>query len=408
MAAQTPIPIFGQNETFYVPQVQVYVAGQLLQDNVIDDVIQITYKDSINEIDSFEIEMNNWDADYRTFKFAPPLKNANVDYTGVFDPGAKIEIWMGYQNNMRRMMRGSITSLAPTFSESAAPTIAISGLNELQQYRTEQHTYSWTDGTKTDTDIAKELCAWPVRQGQPGLGIEIETNPMPNEMPDPIVFMNNQYDIVFLLERARRRGYEVYLDDEAATPTLYFGLSQSASNAPVYQLEWGKSLISFRPTLSTAKQVSQVTVRGWDRKSNSAIAETYTVQQLWKDENKPAAEVARLTQIAQAYGNRTEVVTDKPAHTRKEAQDRARAILEDQSKKLITATATTVGLPDLRSGCAVEILGFGVTTDVSGNLYGAGSDFDGEYFVTESTHTIGGGGYTTEFSARREGPVTRS
>jgi phage protein D len=220
--------------------------------------------------------------------------------------------------------------------------------------------------------------------------------------------MNNQYDIVFLLERARRRGYEVYLDDEAAAPTLYFGLSQSASNAPVYQLEWGKSLISFKPTLSTAKQVSQVTVRGWDRKSNSAINETYTLQQLWQAQNQPPAEVARLTQIAQAYGNRSEVVTDKPAHTVKEAQDRARAILEDQSKKLITATATTVGLPDLRSGCSIEIIGFGITTDVNGNLYGANSDFDGEYFVTESTHTIGGSGYTTEFSARREGPVTRS
>jgi phage protein D len=151
-----------------------------------------------------------------------------------------------------------------------------------------------------------------------------------------------------------------------------------------------------------------VTVRGWDRKSNSAIAETYTLQQLWQAQNKPASEIARLSQIAQAYSNRTEVVTDKPAHTTKEAQDRAQAILDDQSKKLITANVTTVGLPDLRSGCSVEIIGFGVTTDVSGNLLGASSDFDGEYFVTESTHTIGGGGYTTTFSARREGPVTRS
>lgn len=408
MATQTPIPIFGQNETFYIPQMQVYVSGQLLPDSVVNDVLQVTYRDSINDIDSFEIQINNWDADYRTFKFAPPLKTPTEDYTGVFDPGAKIELWMGYQDNMRRMLRGFITSLAPDFSASGAPTLAVNGLNELQQYRTEQHTYSWLEGTKTDTDIAKELCAWPQKQGQPGLGLAIDTNPMPNEMPDPIVFMNNQYDIVFLLERARRRGYEIYLEDEAPTPTLYFGLSENAANAPVYQLEWGKSLVSFRPTLSTAKQISQVTVRGWDRKSNTAIAETYTLQQLWKDEKKTAAEIARLTQIAQAYGNRSEVVTDKPAHTKKEALDRAKAILSDQSKKLIEAQATTVGLPDLRSGCSVEILGFGVTTDVFGNLQGASSDFDGEYFVTASTHTIGNGGYQTEFSARREGPVSRS
>jgi len=407
MATQTPIPIYSQLETFYVPQVQVYVSGQLLQEGIIDDILQVTYKDSVNEIDSFDIEINNWDADYRTFKFAPPLKTPTVDYTGVFDPGAKIEIWMGYQDNMRRMMRGTITSLAPTFSESAAPTLAISGLNNLQQYRTEQHTYSWTDGTMTDTQIAQQLCGWPLKTGQPGLGLPIVTNPMPNEKPEPVVFMNNQYDIMFLLERARRRGYDMYLQDEGSTSTLYFGLSNNASYVPVYQIEWGKSLVSFKPTLSTAKQVGQVTVRGWDRKSNSAINESCTLQQLWQAQNQPAAEVARLTQIAQAYSNRTEVVTDQPAHTKNEAQARAQAILDKRSKEQITANATTVGLPDLRAGCNVEIIGFGVTTDASGNLMGASSDFDGEYYVTESTHTIGNGGYKTEFSARRQGPVTR-
>ena len=406
MATQTPIPIFGQRETFYVPRFEVYVSGRLLQDNIVDDILQVTYRDSINDIDGFDIEINNWDADKRTFKFAPPIKDATQDYTGIFDPGSKIEIWMGYQGNMRRMLRGSITSLSPTFSD-AAPTLSISGLNELHEYRTEKHTYSWLDGSKTDTDIAKELCGWPVKKGQPGLNLSIDTNPAPNEKPDPIVFMSNEYDIVFLLERARRRGYEVYLEDEEATPTLYFGLSENAADVPVYQLEWGKSLVSFKPTLSTAKQISAVQVRGWDRKSNTAIDETYTLQDLWKDQKKSAAEIARLTQIAQAYGNRTDIVTDKPAHTKKEARDRARAILEDQSKKLIEANATTLGLPDLRSGCSVEILGFGVRTGRQGTLIGASSDFDGEYFVTASTHTIGGGGYQTQFTARREGPVSR-
>jgi phage protein D len=199
----------------------------------------------------------------------------------------------------------------------------------------------------------------------------------------------------------------MFLNDEGPTSTLYFGLSNNAGNAPVYQLEWGKSLVSFKPTLATAKQVSQVTVRGWDRKSNSAINETCTLRQLWQAQNQPAAEVARLSQIAQAYSDRTEIVTDQPAHTKAEAQARAQAILDKRSKQQITCSATTLGLPDLRSGCNVEIIGFGVTTDASGNLMGASSDFDGEYYVTESTHTIGNGGYQTDFSARRQGPVTR-
>ncbi len=405
MASQA-IPLNGTQETFYVPTVQLVVRGQPLGAEVIHDLIEVTYRDSVNEIDSFEIEINNWDADQRTFKFAPPLKTASQDFTGIFDPGTEIELWMGYQpqTNMRRMMVGTITALEPNFS-SGGPTLTISGLNEINELRGEQHTYPWTN-TK-DTDIAVELGNKPVQAGQPGLGIQVTPNPSPTETADEFVYMNNQYDIVFLLQRARRRGYEVYLDEDPETgnKTLYFGLSQSKANAPVYQLEWGRSLISFRPTLSTANQVSQVTVRGWDRTANAQIEVNYTLQDLWNDEGTPQAEITRLEQIAKAYATRTEVVTTPPVRTTAEAKALARATLEDLSKQLIVASGSTLGLPDLRSGCNVEIIGFGIRTNSDGQLTGTSSDFDGEYYVTESTHTIGAGGYTTQFSARREGPV---
>src|ERR1700735_1385344 len=119
MASQA-IPIYATTETFYVPTVQLVVRGQPLGAEVIRDLIEVTYKDNVNEIDNFSIEINNWDADYQTFKFAPPLKTADQDFTGIFDPGTEIELWMGYQNqgNMRRMMVGIITSLEPNFTES--------------------------------------------------------------------------------------------------------------------------------------------------------------------------------------------------------------------------------------------------------------------------------------------------
>ena len=407
MATQTPIPIYSQKETFYVPQVAIYVDGKQLQGNVISDILQVTYKDSVKDIDSFTIEINNWDADRRTFKFVPPLKDATEDYTGTFDPGASIELWMGYQDNLRQMMRGQITTLSPVFSESSAPTLSVSGLNELNQFRTEQHTRSWLDGTMTDTQIATQLCNLPVQHGQAGLGINIDTNPAPNEMPRAFVYMKSQYDIVFILELARRNGYVVYIegDDGSGKPTVYFGLSQNQSLAPVYQLEWGKSLISFKPTLATAKQISKVTVQGWDRTSNSQINESFALQDLWKEQKKSATEIARLTLIANAFNSREEVVTDHPVHTSKEAKELARAILTNKNNELIEATGSTIGLPDLRAGCTVTIIGFGITTAQLGQLTGAASAFDGQYYVTETSHTIGNGGYQTEFSAQRRGPV---
>lgn len=394
---QAAIPIFSQQETFYVPRFAVFLRGQKLNAGVVDDILQVTYKDKIADIDAFDMEINNWDADQRTFKFIPPLPS----YAGIFDPGAKIEVWMGYQDNMRRMMRGVITSLTPSFPESGASTLSISGLNELHTFRTEQHTYSWLDGSKTDTDIAKDLCKRPVKKGQPGLGVEIDVNPAQDEKPDAAVVMDNQYDIVFLIERAQRRGYEIYLEDEAKTPTLFFGLATDPGEAPTYRLEWGKSLISFKPTLSTANQLSSVTVRSWNRKTNKPIVQTFTLQELWKEQKKSKTEITRLTKIAEAYGNRSNTVTTEPMHDDKEAKARARALLLKTTDKLIEASASTVGLPDLRAGCTVEIIGFGVVSDADGNLSGDPSDFDGRYFVTESSHTIGNSGYRTNFSAKR-------
>ena len=404
--ASAAIPIYDQRETFYVPAVQLIVqGGGRLGAEVIDDILQVTYRDSVNEIDTFDIEINNWDADKRTFKFVPPL---NEMFERTFDPGTYIELWMGYQSQstMRRMMVGEITALEPNFPESGAPTLHVNGLNQIHQLRGEQHTYSWTQ--KKDTDIAIELGKKPVKSGQPGLGIPVAKNPASDETTEEFVFMNNQYDIVFLLERARRHGYEVYLDEDPSTgdKAIYFGLSQSKANVPVYRLEWGRSLLNFKPTLSTAKQVNQVTVRGWDRTANREIEVNYTLQDLWKDQGKSQAEITRLDQIRKsAYENRTDVVTRPPVRTIAEARQLARATLEDQSKRLIQATAATIGLPDLRAGCNVEIIGFGIRTNATGQLQGASSDFDGEYYITETTHTIGGGGYRTDFSARREGPV---
>ena len=237
--SQALIPIYSEAETFYVPRSEVYIRGQKAPENVVQDILQVTYKDNINEIDSFTIEINNWDAEKRTFKFVPPLDA----YKNLFDPGAPIEIWMGYENNIRQMMRGQITSLAPIFSDGAGPTLSIGGLNELHQLRTEQHTFSWED--RTDTSIANELCAARPRPGHPGLGVTFDpgSKAEPDEAPQPFVFMNNQFDIIFLLERARIHGYEVYLKNTDGKQTLYFGLSESKAVAPVYQLEWGKSLI---------------------------------------------------------------------------------------------------------------------------------------------------------------------
>lgn len=375
------IPIYYEGEDFYVPYFEVKIGGHSLKDDVVRDVMQVTYKDSIEEIDSFELVVNNWDADRHHFKYEP---FSQKNFEGVFEPGQRLELWMGYLRNIRLMLKGEITTVEPNYPESGGSTLSVRGLNTLHSFRKKQHTFAWYD--KKDSQIAVEIGKNPVSEDKPGMNVEvrIDDNAAFMEKPDPFVFMNNQFDILFLFQRARRRGYSVYLDFDKATNKefIYFGPSHLIREV-AYELEWGKSLIQFRPTLTTAKQIQKVTVRGWDRRTGKPIEAT---AQLGEKDLEVGREHLALADVVQG---RHEVITDQPVHTADEAKSLAKKTLKEQLQELIKASGSTVGLPDLRAGSKVEIKKLG-------------KRFDGEYFVVDSTHTINDGGYRTTFNARKE------
>src|SRR5262249_38147172 len=193
--------------------------------------------------------------------------------------------------------------------------------------------------TITDSEIAKELGKNKADSppGQPGLGIEVRTGDV-KEPPINYVMMNNQYPIVFLMDRARRNGYDVFLAREGAKQFLYFGPSNRVADR-TYKLEWGKSLVSFKPTISLARQVSKVTVLGWDRKTKKPIKSTAAlsdpeVQKVNKD----------MHPFIETIG-REEVVADRPLDTGAQAEKIAREYLRAQVQDLVEATGVVVGLP---------------------------------------------------------------
>jgi phage protein D len=380
----TAVKLHEQPQTFYVPEFAVKVGGRDLPEQVIHDVVEVKYTDSIEKIDSFELTLSNWDDMERKPKYEPPSVPA---FQRLFDPGQTVELQMGYAGDQRLMLTGEITTLEPSYRESGPLTLTVRGLNELHRFRAAQHTYSWEN--KRDSDIAREIGQKPISRDKPGLGIEVKTKPRADEPTEPYVFMDGMFDIVFLLNRARKRGYELVLKVEksggSVTRHLYFGPSANLAEAPpAYVLEWGRSMIRFQPTLSTATQISEVTVRGWDRRSNRKIEETVKLLDV-----VPRSERARYEQLIEAFGDRKEIITDRPVHTKQQAKAIARERLLDKSKQMVTASGATIGLSDLRSGRYVDILGLG-------------ERFNGRYYLTETTHTIGSIGYQTEFKARRE------
>lgn len=390
----TAVDIFEPNHrTFYVPQFQVSIAGKSLKDGLLRDVMQVTYHDNVDDIDGFEMVVNNWDAGARQPqpKYEPPSFSKNA---GIFDPGQKLELRMGYMNDMVLMVTGVITTLEPNFPEASYSTLSVRGLNVLHTLRTEQHTYSWPDdGSQNlvrDSDIAVQLGNMPLQKNKAGLGIKVKIDPAPEETGDTSVMMNNQYDIVFLLERARRHGYQVVLYEKSDTNPeryLFFGPGESKRVPPTYRLVWGKTLTSFKPKLDTGLLLAQVTWRGWDRQKDELI----DVTAKWDDPDgvPPGPDQDRLKLILQAFGARNEVRVSPAPRSANEAKQWAKQTLTRQFQQMITATGVTVGLPDLRAGSKVQIEGLGLR-------------YSGKYYVTSTTHTIGDSGYRTTFEARRD------
>ena len=382
---------------FYVPQFEIRIEGVGLPRDVLRDVSQVTYHDSLNEIDGFEITVNNWDSRTRQFKYVG-FETA-ADLTGsddraqrarLFDPCNKeVELRTGYLGDLRTLLRGTFTSLEPSFPSGGAPTLAVRALNALHKLRRKQNSQTWE--ALRDSEIARKI--GEDRQRFP-IPIVISDEALEKEHQLLYIAQTQQYDIDFLLLRAKRLGYVVTIregDEQGEDPNrqkthVYFGPSEGrrpGSTDPLYKLRWGASLVEFKPTLTTANQVKSVTVKGWDRVKKEAITGTASLDDEALAINKD------LHHLLKECDPHEEIVVEKPVYTKAEADRVAIGILKDRQKEMVKASATCVGLPSLMAGTKVEI-------------EGVGARFSGVYFITATTHSFGDSGYTTRFDARRE------
>jgi phage protein D len=392
---------------FYVPRFEIRVSGAGVEPGLLRDVLQVTYNDSTTEIDSFDMTVNNWDPQAREFKYVGAERAAGGDTPAqrLFNPNAaEFELRFGYGDDLQPVVRGFTTSLEPAFPSGGASTLTVRALNVLHRLRTRQNRDHWPNdrvprGQVKISRIAEDIgsrrldgCRFPLR-------VAIDAQAKSREPVLEYVAQNNQYDLDFLLEWARRMSYVVYLDARIsggkASEVLYFGPSQArGGSAPeeAYELEWGKSLIDFTPRLSTANQLTAVEVRSHDRETNKTIRERATMNDV--DVNADLRDLVRGSgaRASDRCASREQVITNEPQHDAAQARRRAADVLSDRLKQLVEATGTTVGLPDLRAGKKVRIAGLGAR-------------FSGIYLATKTSHTFDANGYRTKFTARREAPL---
>lgn len=386
---------------FRVPRFELTIDGVLPENRVLRDIIDVTYHDNIDQIDGFELTVANWDPVHHRYKYigsedpggsSDPSRH---ELETLFEPCSKVvRLKLGYGSELLEVVKGNFTTMEPTFSANGPHTLAVRGLNMLHRLRRKKYDGHWQQ--KTDSQIARTFDGltdpdWQgPRQDARRIPMPVRIDPGAIGDEPQIVFVGqkNEYDIDFLWRRARLRGYVVEIrTGDDGTDYLFFGRSTRSGPSP-YRLIWGAGLIDLKATLTTANQVKKVTVRGWDRAAQRAIEESAD----W-DDPKVQKLNPSLSEIVRQCDPREERVVTRPVSTRDEAKKLARDILLGHAQELVKVQGTVVGLPRLRAGSRV-------------NIAGIGGRLSGEYFVTESTHTLNSNGYVTKFTARREDPDT--
>jgi phage protein D len=324
------------------------------------DVLEVKVCHYIEGPDTFDISVNIMNS------HEPELKWVDHDY---FTPGNKIEIRMGYVDQVETMISGEITALHPRYFSNEAPRMSVQGYDRLHRFRRGKKTRSFLQ--MKDSQIAEQVA------NDIGLTPDVEDT----EIVHQYIVQNNLSDIDFLMQRARRIRYELIVEDQ----TLKFRKAANHLGKTV-ELEYTKDLKHFYPRLSTLRQVSEVKVRGWNPASKEAILgvarsgdETTRMQG-----NNIGADIAE-----NAFGETAASIVNIPIYSQSEAEQIAKAKFNDMNIDLISGEGEAVGNMAIRAGFTIQIKGLG-------------ERFSGLYYIKSTEHLISPQvGYITKFSVVR-------
>lgn len=293
--------------------------------------------------------------------------NQWIDDT-LFSVGNVVEVKLGYGDQTETLIIGEVTALEPEFSFDRLPVLTVRGYDRRHRLQRGRKTRTFVQ--QKDSDIASKIAR------EAGLSAEAVDSSVTHDY----VIQANQTDLDFLHERARRIQYEVVVDDKQ----LFFRPVQN-DKSEVLTLTMDDHLLEFIPRLSTAGQVSEVSVRGWNPKERKEIVSQADAGA----EVTMGGKQSGPKMSTQAFGSTTDVVTEQPLMTQAEADQIAIAVLNRKALSLIEGEGLCLGRTDLRAGKVIKI-------------DGVGQRFSGRYYVTTANHRYtAGGGYRTRFQVRR-------
>lgn len=358
---------------YYAPNFRIEVEGEELDPEAHGDVLEVKVVMDMDNMTSFDLTINNWDDKKVALKYSD---------TDTFDVGKTVHVSMGYADSLMSMVSGQIATMSPHFPESGASTLTVGGLDGMFRLR---------DRKPAPDEITKyaNMADWQIAEyiaKRNGL----KSNVTREGKTYVEVVQKNQDDATFLMERAKRIDFDVFVQTNPANgeATLNFIKprdGRDSSVVRVYQFKWGENLINFNPTINLSRQVGKITVRGWNNRTKQAIVATAEPKDI---AGKKKGGTSGPDAAESSMQGKQDVVVDMAVDSEEEAKKLAVALLTERAAEFITGNGQSIGLPDLRPSDNIE-------------LSGLGKRFDGTYYVKKVEHVINDSGYRTSFDVRR-------
>jgi phage protein D/phage baseplate assembly protein gpV len=344
-------------------QFRLQVNGSPAPKDLDEAIVQVTVDERLHLPTMFELQLQ-----------IDPRHPKWVDEPALGE-GKEVELFVGYADEEKSLCVGKITSIDVDLDEQM-PTLIVRGYDLSFALHRDVKSRSFVK--QTDGDIANKIAG---EAG--GLTPKVDAT---SEVHD-YVLQHAQTNYDFLLDRARRIGYEL----RVVGKELHF--RKPAPEGSPIELEWGVKLKRFHPRLSVAEQVDSVQVRSWNVKNKDVLignaANGKSVPKV--GESRAAGSVANGV-----WGSAKHVVVDAPTATLDEATALAQAKLDDLTSSFIQATGECIGDARLRVGASITVKG-------------VGKRFGGTYYLTAVRHSISKKeGHQVAFTAGTQRPETVS
>jgi len=339
-----------------VPEIKISVDGSPIEQELIEKIISSKVSYSLEKSDMFTISFNDGEMTIQNDK--------------IFDLGQTVLIELGYNDEFIRMIEGEIVQMKYDYASGSPTMLTLVGFDKMFRLNRTKHSRSFLE--IKDSEIAREIAM------ELGLDTDIDSTSQKFEY----LFQNNQSNLAFLKERARRIDYEVEVEEN----TLIFKKARHENREQSVDLVWDENLMEFHPTIDATKVVSEVEVTGWSPAEKRLIKGVARAG----DEKKSISGESGASSLKSKFKNMDSKIfkVDIPLRSQAEADSLAHARLNQLNMEYITGYGLAIGNPKVTAGKII-------------NIKNIGDLINGEYYVVSSEHIFSTHGYKTYFDVKR-------